>query len=78
MLGHIETLNDLGNHPLLRFGMNAMSAFDGFTSSFIANVEARGRAWDVVTKNGAEPLDEVKLQEIRKKVYDEMWDENGS
>ena len=77
MLGHIETLNDLGNHPLLRFGMNAMSAFDGFTSSVIANVEARGRAWDVVTKNGAEPLDEVKLQEIRKKVYDEMWDENG-
>ena len=58
----IEALNDLSNHPLLKFGMNAMAAFDGFTNSFIANVEARGRAFDIVTENGTKALDQGLLK----------------
>ncbi len=77
MLQHVEAMNDLSNHPLLRFGMNAMAAFDGFTSSVIANVEARGAAFDQITLNGTKALDDVGAEAIRKKVYSKMFDESG-
>ena len=41
-----ETLHDLSNNPVLRFGANAMTALDGFTRAVIANGEARVRAYD--------------------------------
>ena len=77
MYQHIEAMNDLANHPLLRFGMNAMAAFDGFTNSVIANIEARGMAFDRVTLNGTKALDEAGAQAIRKEVYNKMFDESG-
>ena len=77
MYQHIEAMNDLANHPLLKFGMNAMAAFDGFTNSVIANIEARGAAFDRVTLNGTKALDEAGAQAIRKEVYEKMFDETG-
>lgn len=77
MYQHIEAMNDLANHPLLKFGMNAMAAFDGFTNSVIANIEARGAAFDRATLNGTKALDEAGAQAIRKEVYDKMFDETG-
>lgn len=77
MYNHIEAMNDLANHPLLKFGMNAMAAFDGFTNAIIANIEARGAAFDEVTLNGTKALDEARAQTIRKKVYKKMFDETG-
>ena len=43
-----ETLQDLGNNPVLRFGANAMTALDGFTRSVLGSIEARGRIYDEV------------------------------
>ena len=77
MYQHIEAMNDLANHPLLKFGMNAMAAFDGFTNSVIANIEARGAAFDRATLNGTKALDEAGAKAIRKEVYEKMFDETG-
>ena len=77
MYQQIEALNDLSNHPVLKFGMNAMAAFDGFTNSFIANVEARGRAFDIVTENGTKALDQGLAEKARKLAYEQMFDTTG-
>jgi len=78
MLAQIEEINDLAQHPWLRFGNRGMQAFDGFTQAVIANWEARGKAWDEVTKGGSLQLDGKKAQELSQKVYREMFDENDN
>jgi len=78
MLSIIEEMNDLANHPWLRFGQRGMQAFDGFTQAVIGNIEARGRAWDEVTFGGKAGFDANKANELSKKVYSEMFDENDN
>lgn len=78
MMSIVEAQNDLANHPWLRFGQRGMQAFDGFTQSVIANWEARGRAWDKVTKGGTVPLDKKASDALAKEVYAEMFDENDN
>ena len=76
MVGQIEEMNALADHPWLRFGPNAMSAFDGFTRSVIGSVEARGRAFDMVNaSNGA--LNPDLMDTIADKTYKAMFDKNG-
>ena len=76
MVEQIEALNDLAEHPVLRFSANAMTAFDGFTRSWIGNVEARGRAFDKLVSAG-QKVDNDNLKKISDGVYDEMFDNNG-
>ena len=76
MLHRIEAMNDLAEHPILRFSANAMTAFDGFTRSFIGSVEARGQAFDTLRKSKG-PIDERQLKAISKGIYDQMFDETG-
>ena len=76
MLHRIEALNDLAEHPALRFSANAMTAFDGFVRSFIGSVEARGQAYDLL-KKGKGQITERQLKAISKGIYDEMFDETG-
>ena len=76
MLHRIEAMNDLAEHPILRFSANAMTAFDGFTRSFIGSVEARGQAFDLLKKNKG-PINERQLKSISKGIYDQMFDETG-
>ena len=76
MLHRIEALNDLAEHPVLRFSANAMTAFDGFTRSFIGSVEARGQAFDLLKKSKGS-ISERELKSISKGIYDEMFDETG-
>ena len=76
MMTRVEAMNDLAEHPWLRFGANSMTAFDGFTRSFIASVEARGRAYDTLLDKGGK-ITNKKLKRAGDKVYKEMFDENG-
>ena len=76
MLHRIEAMNELAEHPVLRFSANAMTAFDGFTRSFIGSVEARGKAFDLL-KTSKGPINERQLKAIGKGIYDEMFDETG-
>ena len=73
---HIEVLNDLAEHPWLRFSANAMTAFDGFTRAFVGNVEARARAYDAIMGNGG-PITEKRIRAMGRRIYSEMFDETG-
>jgi hypothetical protein len=72
-----ETLQDLGNNPILRFGANAMTALDGFTRSVLASIEARGRIYDEVYSKGGPIPTEKMMKEAADKYYAEMFDKNG-
>ncbi len=73
---HAEALHDLSMNPILRFGANAMSAFDGFTRAIIANAEARGKVYDKFI-DGDVPLNGKTLREANEEVYNEMFDSTG-
>ncbi len=76
VVNQIEALNDLAEHPVLRFSANAMSAFDGFTRSFIGNIEARARAYDKIMETG-HTLNSKRIRAMARNVYGEMFDETG-
>ena len=78
MMSIVEAQNDLANHPWLRFGQRGMQAFDGFTQAVVGNWEARGRAWDQVTQGGTIALDKKASDELSRKVYSAMFDDNDN
>ena len=69
-------LDDLSNHPVLRWGVNAMTALDGFSKAVIANAEARGLAYDDLIKSG-EPLNSKTFKEASDQYYRSMFDGDG-
>jgi len=77
LMQQISDMNDLADHPWLRFGTRSMQATDGFTKSMIAMAEARANAFDIVTDGGKLKLDEVKADEMAEKFYKEMFNEKG-
>ena len=72
-----NNMNDLSNHPWLRFGNRAMQAMDGFTQSMVAMSEAKARVFDDLTKGGKIPFDEKVGNELYRKVYEKMFDADG-
>ena len=78
MVAQIEEINDLAKHPWLRFGQRGMQAFDGFTQAIIGNWEARGRAWEEVTKGGALDVVGKQAEELSQKVYRSMFDKDDN
>jgi len=76
LINQIEAMNDLAEHSFLRFSANAMTAFDGFTRSFIGNIEARANAFDTLVGAG-EAITPSKLKQISDGVYDQMFDDKG-
>jgi|TARA_Y100000015_G_scaffold6338_2_gene5790 hypothetical protein len=73
----IKAMNDLANHPWLRFGNRAMQALDGFTQNMIMHAEIRGRAFDKVTNNGAKEFDGKLAESMYAEIKKEMFDEDG-
>ena len=71
-----ESLHDISNNPVLRFGTNAMTAMDGFTRAFIAVSEARGKTWDKYI-NAAGDLDGKTLAAAEDEIYNSMFDKSG-
>ena len=76
ILQNIEELNDLANNPILRFGANAMTAFDGFTRAMIGSSEARIRAFDKLVEAG-EDITPKRLKELTDGEFNRMFDETG-
>jgi len=72
-----ETLQDLGNHPWLRYGANAMTALDGFTRSVLASAEARGQVFDEVFSSGGPVPTKKALKDAADKHYYKMFDTKG-
>ena len=76
LVNQIELMNELSEHPWLRFGANAMTAFDGFTRAFVGAIEARGTAYDNLLKEGRK-IDADSVASASKMVYESMFDSNG-
>ena len=76
LVNQIEMLNDLGKDPVLRFGVNAMTATDGFTGVFNAAAEARFRAMDELVSSG-QPISKEAVKPIADKYYAEMFGADG-
>ena len=77
LMENINQMNDLANHPGLRFGTRSMQAMDGFVQSMVANFEAKGRAFDSITKNGAVPFEKVEAEGVFKEAHSKMFNEDG-
>ena len=73
----MNNMQDLANHPWLRFGQRSMQALDGFTQSMVAFAETRGRVYDDITKGGLLEFDAEKAGELSQKVYSKMFDKTG-
>ena len=76
MVNMIEEMNNLSEHPALRFSANAMSAFDGFTKAFVGQIEARGKAFDFLN-DGGKIIDEAEFKKYADETYKQMFDETG-
>lgn len=76
MMAQIEAINDLAQHPWLRMGTRLMQAADGFTQAVIGNIEARGKAFDLVAKG---KIDADAMDTVAQSAYKEIWklDEQG-
>ena len=73
-----ETMQDIANHPWLRFGANAMTALDGFTRATLANIEARGIVYDrMINKGDGAMLTAGQILDAENEVYAKMFDKNG-
>lgn len=77
MMEQLKALNDLAEHPVLRFGTNAMTAFDGFTRSVIANGEARHRAYLSLVEQGITNPSRAQIKEVSDKIYNSMIGKDG-
>ncbi len=76
MLGIYEDLDALAQDPVLRFGGNSMTAFDGFTKSVVANTEAKYIALNKLAQSGEE-ITEKTFKKAYQEVYDGWFDANG-
>jgi len=72
-----NNMHDLADHPWLRFGQRSMQALDGFTQSMVAHAEAKGRAFDDITKGGQLEFDADRANEVYRKVYSKLFDDTG-
>ena len=77
LMENINAMNDLADHPTLRLGTRSMQAMDGFIQSMIANFEAKGRAFDSITKNGAVPFNRAEAESVFKESHAKMFNEDG-
>ena len=73
----VQDMQDLADSPAMRRGVRGMQAIDGFVQSMVADFEAKGIAWDEVTKGGELPFDAARAQEVAQKAHAKMFDENG-
>lgn len=77
MMQIVNDMNALADHPWLRFGNRSMQALDGFTQSMIATFEAKGRAYDILTKEGKNPFTAENGEDLIKQVRGDMFDNTG-
>ena len=71
-----ENQFELAQHPWLRFGINSMTALDGFTRAFFANAAAKGAAFDELFQAGKQ-LDTAAFRELSEKNYKKMLNSEG-
>ena len=72
-----KALKDFNDHPWVRYSANLMTSGDAFVRSFMANFEARGRAYDEMIRSTGGVVDYGALRTAQQKLYTEMFDQSG-
>ncbi|MCP3697757.1 MAG: hypothetical protein GY920_04255, partial [Aliivibrio sp.] len=70
-------LSIFNNNPIVRSGINAMTAIDGFTKSMSASMSARSRAYDELFDEANGAIDIEAYSSLQKKLYDQSFDSEG-
>ena len=73
----MKNQKDLAEHPWLRIGNRGLIMQDAWQQAVNASFTAKLRAWDEVTEGGTKPLKKADADELEKKIYAQMFDENG-
>ena len=76
MLKLYEDLDAMAQDPVLRFGGNSITAFDGFAKSVVLNTEAKYKALNKIAESGEE-FTEAGFRKAYQEVYDQSFDANG-
>ena len=72
-----KVLSVFNNNPIVRFGINSMTAIDGFTKSMIASMNARASAYDKLFRETKGAIDPDQFNKMQRELYAESWDVNG-
>ena len=72
-----KVLSYINNNPVVRLGINSMTAIDGFTKSMSASFSARSRAYDELFDEANGAIDVESYTALQRKLYDESFDRNG-
>ena len=75
MLGIVQNLEELNKHPVLRLGVNGLSATDGFVRAVMAQAIARGEAYDTLAREGR--LNSENFKNLAKELYDGKKNSQG-
>ena len=70
-------LSYFNNNPVVRLGINSMTAIDGFTKSMSASFSARSRAYDELFDEASGAIDVEAYTALQRKLYDQSFDRNG-
>jgi len=72
-----KLFSGFNNSPIVRFGINSMTAIDGFTKSMIASMNARASAYDKLFRETGGAIDDVQFNKMQRELYADSWDVNG-
>ena len=70
-------LSNYNKNPIVRFGMNAMGAIDGFSKSMAASFSANAKAYDELFQSSNGAIDETEFAKISEDLYNKAFDKNG-
>ena len=65
------------NNPFVRWGINAMYAIDGFTSSMMASGSARAKAYNILMKESKGGFSQAAFDKLQKRLYSQAFDHTG-
>lgn len=70
-------LSYYNKNNIVRFGLNSMSAIDGFTKSMSASMSSRARAYDELFESTQGAIDKDTFTALEGKLYKESFDDTG-
>ena len=72
-----KVLSAINNNPIVRFGINSMTAIDGFTKSFNASMHARAMAYDTMFSKSKGAIDQVEFDKVQRELYNAQFTPDG-
>ena len=73
----IQLLSNYNANPVVRFGMNAMTAIDGLTKSMSASLSANARAYDELFADTNGAINKTDFEKLSTKLYEQSFDSKG-